>query len=385
VTRILFVSHSAELNGAELWLLETFRRLDRGRYLPILAAPRAGPLADAATARGLDVHIIAMKWWLTERSRVWRQPAAAILNIAAVRKLAALARAEGAGLVFSNSAAISAGGRAARAAGLPHVWAVHEILGGPRPFLVHALGRRTATHFILKHSARVIVNSEASRAAFPPSDKLRLVYNGVEVSRGDERRQAALRSDVGLRSGDIVAGVIGKIYAGKGQREALQAAAVLAPRYPRLKWLVVGAVGDERYGRGLRAMVRSAGLGDRVLFTGYQPDLVNLMKIMTVVVIPSVVESFGRVALEAMAAGVPVVAVRAGGLPEIVVHGENGFLAETADPVVLADTLEFVLRNPDKAKAAADQGLRTVREKFSVELQVRAVERVLDEAVKSLR
>jgi len=380
--RVLFVSHSAELNGAELWLFETLKRLDRGRYRPTLVTPRPGPLNDSASALGIDVHVVPMKWWLTERSRVWRQPLAGLLNAVGVRKVADVARLSGAGLVFSNSAAMSSGARAARAVGVPHVWAVHEILGGQRPFLHHILGRRAAVNFILRNSARVIVNSEASRAAFPANEKLRLVYNGVDVKDGDERRQAALRKKLGIRDEDIVAGVVGKIYEGKGQREALQAAASLAPRYPRLKWLIVGAVRDERYARGLSELVRAAGIADRIRFTGYHPDLVDLLKIMTVVVIPSVVESFGRVALEAMAAGVPVVAVRAGGLPEIVAHGENGFLAETRDPANIAGMLDFVLRNPDKAKRAAENGLKTVRDKFTVERQVRGVESVLAEVAK---
>lgn len=382
MTRVLFVSHSAELNGAELWLLETLKRLDRDRYRPTLVTPCPGPLNDSASALGLDVHVVPMKWWLTERSRVWRQPLAGLLNAAGVRKVADVARSTGAVMVFSNSAAMSIGARAARSIGVPHVWAVHEILGGRRPFLHHILGRRAAVNFILRNSARVIVNSEASRAAFPANEKLRLIYNGVDVINGDVRKQAALRAEFGIKDGDLVAGVIGKIYEGKGQREALQAGVSLASRYPRLKWLIVGAVRDKRYARGLSDLVRAAGIGDRVHFTGYHPDLLDLLKIMTVVVIPSVVESFGRVALEAMAAGVPVVAVRAGGLPEIVVHGENGFLAETRDPANIADMLDFVLRNPDKARWAAENGLKTVRAKFSVERQVRGVESVLEEFVK---
>lgn len=376
--KVLFVSHSAELNGAELWLLEVLRRIDRSKYRPLLAVPEDGPLAVQARGAGILTAIVPMAWDLTPCGLTWRQPIARIWNRRAVSSLATLAAHDQIDVVFTNSAAMFSGARAARRLGLSHVWAIHEILGGPRPFLKFFRGRKRLTRFILSRSDRVIVNSEATRTAFGGSEKVVLVRNGIDPRQADPGRLNALRAELGIAPGDFVVAVVGKIYPGKGQREALAAAGLLAPKHPNLRWLIIGAVGDAAYERRIREDVRGAGIDPKVIFTGYRPDLADLLGLAGAVVIPSVVESFGRVALEAMASGIPVLAVRAGGLPEIITHGENGFLLDSREPAEIALGIQYLLEHPDRAAAAAAAGRETVRKKFTVNAQVRAVEAVLE-------
>jgi len=157
--------------------------------------------------------------------------------------------------------------------------------------------------------------------------------------------------------------------------------AALSRQYPDLKLLVVGEVRDDAYYRGLQDVAKANGLEGRVLFVGYHPDLVNILKIMNVLIAASVVESFGRAALEGMAAGVPVLAVRAGGLPEIVEHGRNGFLVDSRDPQEIARAMNFIFQSPAKAKEAVEGGFKAVREKFSLDQQIRGIERVIDETL----
>lgn len=374
---VLFVSHSAELNGAELWLLETLRRLDRKAFAPALVAPRPGPLLDEAEKAGVPVEIVPMKWWVTEKRRVWRQPLARAANIGAVRRIESIARERKADVVFSNSAAMFGGALAAARAGIPHVWSIHEILAGERAFLHYARGSRRLVRFIVDHSARVIVNSEATRAAFPDTDKTVLIYNGLAVRPGDPEIRGIILAEFGLEKGERAIGVIGKMYPGKGQKEVVQAFALLAERYPDLRLVFLGASADARYEQEIRRIVRLSRLDRRVHFGGYRSDLLEVLQTLSVVVVASVVESFGRAALEGMAAGVPVLAVRAGGLAEIIEHGVNGFLAESRRPDVLAEALAGILDHPERRNGIIRNGLRTVREKYSIENQIRGVEAVL--------
>ena len=373
----LFVSHSAELNGAELWLLETLRRLDRKTFSPTLVAPRPGPLVEEAEKAGLPVEIVPMKWWVTEKGRVWRQPAAWALNVRAVQRIAAIARERKADVVLSNSAAAFGGALAARRAGLPHVWSIHEILAGERTFLHYLFGSRRLIQFICDHSARVIVNSEATRAAFPDSDKIILVYNGLVIRPGDPDVRDIILAEFGLEKGERAIGVIGKFYPGKSQKEVLQAFVLIAGRYPDLKLVFLGASADARYEQEVRRIARLSHLARRVYFGGYRSDLPEVLQTLSVVVVASVVESFGRAALEGMAAGVPVLAVRAGGLTEIVEHGVNGFLAESREPDVLAAALAEILDHSELRADIIKNGYRTVREKYAIESQVSGVENVL--------
>jgi glycosyltransferase involved in cell wall biosynthesis len=374
---VLFVSHSSALTGAELWLLETLRRLDRRAFVPSLVVPRPGPLAEAARSAGVETAVVPMKWWLTDKALVWRQPAAWAFNRGAVVRISAFAREQKVDLVFTNSAATFGGALAAKRAGLPHIWAVHEVLRGERPLLHYLRGGRVLVRLILARSARVIVNSALTAAAFPPSDKIVFVPNGIEVKPADPLRREAVRAELGSSGRGPVLAVVGTIYAGKGQREAIEAAALLTARIPELTLLIIGGVKDARYGRKLRDLVRERGLEGKVVFTGYRSDLSDLLGLVTLAVVPSVVESFGRAALEAMAAGVPVLAVRAGGLTEIIEPGRNGFLADSREPDVLAAAIADALGHPERFPSVVENGLRTVRERFSVECQMAGVERIL--------
>lgn len=382
MTSVLFVSHSAELNGAELWLLATLRGLDRGAWLPRLVVPRPGPLAEAARAAGVETTVVSMKWSLTERSRMWRQPFAGLWNTASVRRIARMIGRERIGLVFTNSAAVFSGAKGAWRTGVRHVWAVHEVLGGDAPFLHSIYGPEALARFILARSVRVIVNSRLTGAAFRDASKVTVVPNGLALAPPpDSRRREALRAELGLPAEGFTAAIVGKIYEGKGQREAVRAAALLAPRHPGFRLLVIGEARDEGYARTLREIVAAEGLEGRVLFLGYRPDLAGILALTHAVVVASVVESFGRAALEGMAAGVPVLAVRAGGLAEVVRPGENGFLLESRDPAEIARGLESLMANPAAAAAAVEGGYRTVRGEFSLERQIRGVERVLADAL----
>jgi len=378
---VLFVSHSAELNGAELWLLETLRRLDRRAFRPILALPRPGPLGEEAGQAGVATIVVPAKWWLSESNRVWRQPAAWLLNRSSVRRLAALVREERADLVFSNSAAAFGGALAAAGTGVPHVWSVHEILRGKGRQLRYLFGSVRLGRLILRRSVRVIVNSEATRSAFPPSDKIVLVPNGIEIVESDPAREEGLRRRFGLEAGDEAAAVVGKIYPGKGQREAVEAFARIAAEHPRLRFFIVGQVRDESYAESIRGLVADRGLEGRVVWTGYIGDLTHFLRLVTVVVVASTVESFGRAALEGLASGAAVLAVRAGGLVEVIEDGKNGVLAPSADPGALAEGLKSLLGDPGRRRRLVENGRRTVREKFSLRRQVAAVEGILSEVL----
>jgi glycosyltransferase involved in cell wall biosynthesis len=375
---VLFVSHTAELNGAELWLLETLKGLDRAKYTPLLALPGPGIFEDAARAADIETVRVPLVWWITERSGLWKGPAAGILTRRHAERLAALAGEKKASMMFSNSAAVAAGALAAQKAGLPHVWAVHELLAGPRAHLFYWRGPGRLARFIVDHSCRVIVNSRACAAAFPPSDKIALVYNGVKRKSYPSERLADVRREYGFVAGAPVIGVVGKIYERKKQADVIRAAALLAGEYPDLNVLIVGETRDKRYGARLKRLAASLGLAGRVKFAGYRHDLTGQLKIMSVLAVASTIESFGRTAIDAMAAGTPVVAVPSGGLTEIIEDGLNGILASRTGPEDLAAGIRRVLSDPTLAAAVIDNGYRTIDTRFSLSVQVRGVEAVLD-------
>jgi glycosyltransferase involved in cell wall biosynthesis len=377
---ILFVSHAAELNGAERMLLETLRKIDHSRFRPLLAVPRSGPLVQAAGEAGVPARVIPMKWWLTERRKVWKQLPARVWNAAGVRRLAAWIREENAAAVFSNSAASFAGALAARKTHRPHVWLVHEVLDSPRPILRYLFGRRRLIRRIRRLSTVVAVNSLETARAFGGVPAVRLVPVGIDAARPSGDRDA-LRAELGIESEDKIVAVVGKIYPDKGQMEALRAVESLLPSQPRLKLLVIGDPADRRYAARLEKAAASETLRGRVVFTGFRNDLRNLFGLVDVLVVPSRVESFGRAALEAMVAGVPVLAVPEGGLKEFVIPGETGFLSDDATAAGLAAALSRILGDPDGARRIAARAAERTAAERSLAAQVEEIERILEDVL----
>jgi glycosyltransferase involved in cell wall biosynthesis len=381
MNRVLFVSHSPELNGAELWLLETLRGLDRSKFEPLLVLPGPGRFGDAAEASGIETVQVPLVWWITEKPRRWRQPAAWALTRRSAGRLARIIAERQPSLVFSNSAAVAAGAVAARKTGLPHVWAIHEMLVGPLAHLFHLRGEKRLTNLILDRSCRVIINSKFCAGAFPPSDKIVVIPNGSRLKPRDAAKVAAIRARLGASPSDPVLGVIGKLYAGKGQLEAVLAAGLLSAEFPGLRLAVIGEPRDAGYAASVRAAADRSGLRDRVVFEGWRADLDDWLAAMDALLVPSVVESFGRAALDGMAAGIPVVAAAVGGLAEIIEDGENGLLVPDRTPASLAAAAARILRDRSLAEKLIAGGKRAIETRFGLEEQVRSVARVIDQGL----
>ena len=122
-------------------------------------------------------------------------------------------------------------------------------------------------------------------------------------------------------------------------------------------------------------------LEDRIIFSGYRRDIFNVMRMMDLFISASRVESFGRTVIEAMAVRTPVLALSTGGIPEIIDNERNGFLMESRNPDDISKKVEFVIKNPIRMAEIAEEGYRTVRERFSLESQVKKIECVLKESL----
>jgi len=379
---IFFISHSSELNGAELMLLQTLQKINRRRFKPLLLVPCSGPLKDEAEKINLETEIIPMKWWLSERSKIWRQPLSWLWNIKSIFEISKMIEEKNISLVFSNSSVAFSGALAARIKRIPHIWAIHEILKGKKPLVFFFIGNQQLVKLIHGLSTRIIVNSRATQKSFQESEKVRMIYNGLEVNDLESFSKEALRQEFGLEEEDTVLGVVGKICKEKGQREVVLALVSLLQKYPHLKLLLVGAVKDNRYYSKLQKIIKEYKLEELVVFTGYRRDILRLLTLMDLLVVASEAESFGRSVIEAMAAGTPVLAVKSGGIEEIITPGKDGFLVESREPRVIKEALEAILDNPSKRDEVSREGILTVTEKFSLGKQVEKIEKVINECLK---
>jgi glycosyltransferase involved in cell wall biosynthesis len=165
--------------------------------------------------------------------------------------------------------------------------------------------------------------------------------------------QSGRPQEPGVRQGrGSVLGVVGRLSAEKGHRFLIAAMPEILTQEPQAQLLVVGSGALERK---LRAQVEALGLTGRVHFLGYMPDVQSAFHRMDVLVVPSLSDAFPLVTIEAMVMGLPVVASRTGGLPEIVLHGKTGLLVPPGASTELAAACLYLLRRPD---VAIQMGLR---------------------------
>lgn len=377
----LFVSHSAELYGAERVLLQSLAGLDRARFRPLLLMPADGPFRKAAEERDIPVRVIPFKWWLTEPGRGWKQPLSWIWNIRSIFRISRLISEEAADLVLTNSSVQFSGALAARLKKVPHIWWIHELLEPDAALVRFLLGQRTLIRMIERLSAKILVNSEATARPFKNKGKVRKVLSGLELPSEPSRPDPALRESLGFAAGDFLVGVIGKLYPAKCQLPLVEALDILRQEIPRVKLLLVGEVRDRGYHRRILRFVASKRMEGSVAFLGYQEDIQRVLAGLDLLVIPSPFESFGRSALEAMAVWTPVLAVRGGGIEDIIDPEITGFLVEDQDPRSLARAIRSLLRDPERMRRVVEPAYRKLQEKFSVEEQVRKTQAVMEECL----
>ena len=209
------------------------------------------------------------------------------------------------------------------------------------------------------------------------------VYNAIDLDvfvsavRTDRRK---VRAELGIGPNAPVVLTVGRLNPEKGHRYLLESARLARRHISSLRVLVVGE-GPLR--ENLEASAHSLHLDAVVSFLDWRDDVASLMAASDLFVLPSTRESFGLVILEALALGVPVIATRVGGVPEIIRTGKTGILIEPRDSGALARAMTWALTNPTQAGQLARQGQAMVRQRLSVEAMVRATNRVYHEVVSS--
>lgn len=380
MTRALFVSHTAELGGAELFMQDLLLAGEPGWRGAFLSA---GPAADALRSLGHPpITLTAGKAMLAIRRN------ASVVSILAglgdvIRVASDLAyHLDTADVVCANSQkALFVCAIAAALARKPLVWVLHDIITDPA---FSTTNRRAALFFTRHFAELVVVNSRATGDAFVAAggqrEKLRIVHNGFNTVKRPTRDPTGgrlLRATLGFNHQPLV-GLFGRLSPWKGQHVLLDALV----RVPQLQAVIVGAAlfADDGHEAQLRAQCTRLGLDDRVRFLGFRSDVPELMAAVDVVVHASTApEPFGRVVVEGLLAGRPVIATHGGGVSEIITHGHTGLLVPPDDPAALADTLTTLLADPTTMARLALVGHRDATHRFTLDAMARQMAAVLDD------
>ncbi len=386
--RLLFYNHAPEISGAERSLLALAAHARAAGHDVALCAPR-GPLADATTYEGIAFVPVAPL--VLGRSRDPLVLARYLVGTAQpLVDLARTVRRAHPDVVHANS--IRSGLIAAMALRLAR----------PRPQLVvhardalhdGALDRLTAVALGREADVVVAISRYVARS-MGAKGTARVLHNAIDLERyrRDEAGGQALRCQLGIPDAAPLLVVAAQLTPWKGQLDALDAFALLRATHPDAHLVLAGDAkftGKHRrydtlaYRDALRARAAHPDLRGHAHVVGDIADVVALYSAATLLVVPSWAEPFGRVVVEAMAAGCPVLATDAGGVPEIVTHGVDGWLVPPRDPAALAAALRCLLDAPALRATLARNGRVTVQGRFSLTGYMAAMEGIWRDALRN--
>jgi len=353
-TRILHVIYSLEIGGAEMDLVAKAKVLVEryGYQVAIVCLLRRGELVEEVERDGIRVIGPVMSGSSDIRVIPW------LLRIIRSGKF---------DVVHTHMFASNFLGRvAATLAGVLVIISTVQLIAEREKWWEMLLDR--ALQF---KTDMMIASSEAVRQSFIQRGirpaKIAVIHNSVDFARFDavdrEAARRAMRQAFGWDEGHFVVGTVARLERIKGLDHLIEAAKTVAEALPQARFLVVGD-GPQR--EDLLSRVHHLELGEHCIFAGLRSDVPQILPAFDLFVLPSLSEALGTAAIEALASGVPVVASRVGGVPEVVTHGETGLLVPPGDAMQLAQAILHVAANPAEARQWAERGQKRVRLMFDV-------------------
>lgn len=364
--RICFISHSSGTGGAEQVLLETIEAFQaRGVECRVLL-PDHGEICTELARLGIPFSIVSFPLWMSRgrsRSLLSCKTALGILfNTVVVAWKIYRWQCD---IVYSNTVTVCVGALASRLMGRPHIWHLHEF-GLEDQGLSFLFGDRISLALVNQLSSRCICVSHALANQYAGSidrSKIDAIYPSMHRVAGDGADFAASRVPPKRRFRCVI---VGSLMEGKGQEESLLAFAQLKKLRIDAELLVVGE-GLAEYRRRLEELIRSEHLEDMVHLVGRVRNALPIMRSSNAVLVCSKSEAFGRVTIEGMFIGRPVIGARAGATAELILDNVNGVLYNVGDAKDLAQKIKYLYENPAAAEKLATNAKSWARSYFTID------------------
>lgn len=407
-SRVLHVLNSPG-GGATQCALELIRGLSARQYQPFVVAPgEMGPLAQREFQElGVQCETVPMGWWNRKTRLNWSRRIAwaatqnthTLGNLRSVYGLLRLIRDWKIDIVHTHTGLNPWGAVAAKMAKVRHVWHIHEPNGMRQPFtywLSDSMFARTLSQL----SDHVIFVSEYAAEVFLKYARrtpMEVVYQGIDVPAfSDPRGGAQLRALLGIARDEIVVGMVAGLSSTWKRHDLfVEMAARLAREAPKARFVLFGDLPEpnkkwlyrssHEHARAIRDMVTERGISDRFVFGGFHSDTPAVMNAIDILVHPCEVEGFGRVAIEAMAAGRPVIGPDRGGISESVRDRETGLLFPAGDVLALSALCGELLGNSQLRQRLGESGRRLATSRFGIDGHVQRVTEIYDEVLTARR
>lgn len=375
--KILHVIRPAE-GGMKEHLLSLLKGLDKNRFHIHVACPGNSSIETELRKLGIQVHNIPLVGPIN--------PGEDIRSCKAIKNLC---QAEGFTIIHCHGSKAGLVGRlAAATAKVPLViLTAHNFVVDDKYSLAKKIVFTKGEQFLGRVTDCVITVSSALRKEYiekfrVPAEKVVCVYNGIDTESFDLTvDKKKIKTQLGLAPEKPVIGTVARMAPQKGLPFLLEAIAILGETV-NAGFLIAG---DGPLRPDLERQAEQLGLSGKVCFPGYCQNIKEILQIFDIFVIPSISEGLSITAIEALAAGKPVVASRVGGLPEVVEDGKTGVLVPPGDPATLASAIKNLLDDPALRERMGRAGRRTAKDKFSLENMIRKTEELYISLFKGLQ
>ncbi len=376
---VLHIITHLNVGGAQDNTLITLERLDKTRYdISLLCGPRGEWLERAHAIPGLRMILIKE---LIRKIHI-------VYDLLALMKMYSIIRRERFDVVHTHSSKPGFSGRiAARLAGVPVV--IHTIHGFPFNDTMHPwvkaffIGLERA----LSPCADVLVTvshlnqGKAIRLGLGKKDQFVNIYSGISFEHFDGPFNVeAKKRELGVGAGERVVGMVGRLSVQKSPMTLLNAVPAILKEAGNVRVVVTG---DGELRPAVEKEIRRLGIQDHVTLLGFREDIPEIMAIFDVFVLSSLWEGLGRSLTEAMYMGLPVVATRVEGVPELVEDGKTGKLVQPGDPEEVARAVIDLLKHPEEARLLGKNAKQRVMRDFSDKRMVAEIEELYRRLLRS--
>ncbi len=375
--KILFLTHYSELYGANRSLLILLQELIKKNIDVLVLTPKRGPLLDELDKLGIRYRKIKFWAWMGLAGPLFRLKSILrfLANIVVFPALLFYALRFKPSLIYTNSSITPIGIYLSLLLKIPHIWHVRE-LGKLDYNLEYDYGKKYFYSLMMKSDRIIAISEFVKEKVFNGEWKnLRVIYNAVDIKKSDieiESKVIARESFTFL--------IMSIIHPSKGIDDAINALGKLKKDFPDVKLVVCGGIEDRKYKMFLDDLIIKLNITDQITFAGFVKNPFEMYKTSNAVLVCSENEAWGRVAVEAMVAGTPVIGYNNGGTKETIENHVTGLLYNTVDE--LADCMKTIIRDKNLTNKLTENAQKFALQKFSVEKYTANIFNIISELAK---
>jgi len=370
--RVMQLVLSLDIGGLEMLVVDLVKNLDRQKFEPIVCCLHTGSLADRITSDGIKLIHIEKKH---------------NIDYGLILKLVKVLKQEYIDIIHSHNKAVHFYAvLAAKIAGIPIIHTKHgrNLPKGDINNIDNSVKTKLYRRIsYLMTDLTVAVSYDAKRFALQtdgmPEEKIITIHNGIDTVKYNKTLSKdqikEMKQFMGIAEHNLIIGNVARLSREKDHNTLLAAFAIVSNELRNVKLIIVG---DGPLSEELQAKSIALNISSNVLFLGMRNDIPELLKLFDIAVLSSITEGIPLTLLEAMAAGLPIVATNVGGNPEVVEDQITGLLVPAKNPSALAEAMIHLLKNENKRIEMGEAGRKRVQKYFNLDLMVKQYEAIYE-------